>query len=451
MNVRATQRFVPVSAIGGIAFSWLAFGCGDSPTGETLFTDASIVEVSPNTGGIIHCDGGAALRAFTPPSDPGPKGILVSASGEVLALSGFAFPPRNPANDTYMVDGWNFVLTRYLTVFDHVVLWDNPNEVPSDPSQHGAQVAHVDGPWVVDLHKGGPLAGQGGAGEEAVAIATMTKLDNGHGLDTTATYGFGFSTVAAPSDCNAFNVNLDPGEDADYAYMVANGYSVLYVGTATWAGGLSTFGCTQTQTNAGGSGDAGADAGDGGYDFTKIPPTMTFRLGFSTPTNYVNCQNERGTGQALPGEDYPRGIQVSPSQSVPAQVTIHMDHPFWESFAENSPLHWDPIAAQFVGAAGIPEVHTEDLKGVNFLAFTDKQGAPLPWRNCAGTFYTPPASGQMRFDPLTVPVNPNAPDPSVALRDYYDFMRHTQSTQGHLNSQGLCVTERQFPSPPGGS
>jgi hypothetical protein len=446
MEMKATRRFLRAAGVFGVACgSWLVTGCGATPSFDPLFTDAASA-TAPSTGGIIHCAGGASLRAFTAPSDPGANGILVSASGEVLALGGFLFPPLNPGDDTYMVDGWNFALTRYITVFDHVVLWDNPNQNPTDPSQHGTQVAHVDGPWVVDLHKGGPLAGQGGAGEQAVAIATMTKLDDGRGFDTSATYGFGFSTVAAPGDCNAYNVNLDPDEDADYAYMIQNGYSVLYVGIATWAGDQSRFGCTQT--NAGGPADGGSD---GSYDFTKLPPSMAFRLGFSTPTNYVNCENERGTGMALPGDEFPRGIQVSPSQSVPAQVTIHMDHPFWESFAENSPLHWDPIAAQFVGAPGIPEVHTEDMKGVNFLALTDKDGTPLPWRNCAGSFYTPPRGGQMHFDPLTVPVNPNAADPSVALRDYYDFMRHTQSSQGHLNSQGRCVIERQYPAPPGGS
>jgi hypothetical protein len=446
MNSKVTR--LAVSAAGAAAFSlaaWLAVACGATPTGQTIFTDASSAAASTSTGNVIFCDGGASLRAFTPPGDPGAGGILISASGEVLALTGFPFPPGDPGNDTYMVDGWNFALQRYITVFDHVTLWDNPNVAPSDPSQHGVRVAHVDGPWVVDLHKGGPLAGQGGAGEQAIAIATMTRLDNGQSFDTTSTYAFGFSTVAAPGDCSAFNVNLDPGENDDYAFMVRNGYSVLYVGTATWAGSQSRFGCTQTNT-----GDT-ADGGDGGYDFSRLPTTMTFRLGFSTPTNYVNCQNERAAGQALPTEDFPRGIQVSPSQSVPAQVTIHVDHPFWDSFAENSPLHWDPIAAQFVGVAGVPEVHTEDMKGVNFQAFTDKTGTPLPWRNCAGLFYTPPPSGQIRFDPLTVPVNANATDPSTALRDYYDYMRQTQSTQGHLNSQGLCFIDRQFPAPPGGS
>jgi hypothetical protein len=68
----------------------------------------------------------------------------------------------------------------------------------------------------------------------------------------------------------------------------------------------------------------------------------------------------------------------------------------------------------------------------------------------------------MSFSTLSVPQNPsgtctgNTPaDFSTsncpAIRDYYDFMRYTQSTQGHLNSQGLCYIDRQFPSPAGGS
>jgi len=48
-------------------------------------------------------------------------------------------------------------------------------------------------------------------------------------------------------------------------------------------------------------------------------------------------------------------------------------------------------------------------------------------------------------------VNPHASSPAEAIRDYYDYIRYTQSTQGHLNSQGLCFIDRQFPSPPGGS
>ena len=82
-----------------------------------------------------------------------------------------------------------------------------------------------------------------------------------------------------------------------------------------------------------------------------------------------------------------------------------MDHPFWESFAENSPVHFDQIAAQYVGQSN-PTAKVEDMKGVPFYAFTDKAGTPLPWRNCAGPNYTPPGNGQMVFDTLSVPVTP---------------------------------------------
>jgi hypothetical protein len=285
-----------------------------------------------------------------------------------------------------------------------------------------------------------------------------SQNDNGNqALDPTVTYGFGFSTVAA--SYSGFNVNLDSTELADFDLMVKNGYSVLYVGTATWKGSASQYGCSQTSAGPGSSpganaldGGAGAStSADGGYDFSQLPPTMTFKLGFSTPTNYVNCQNFTAQGEGIGGEDSPRGIQVSPSQSSIAQVTVHMDHPFWESLAEDSPVHWDPIAAQYVGASTIPEARIEDMEGVPFYAMTDKTGTPLPWRNCSGSSYAPPGNGQVFFNPLSVPVNPAETDPSKALRDYYDFIRYTQSTQGHLNSQGLCYIARQYPAPSGGS
>jgi hypothetical protein len=254
--------------------------------------------------------------------------------------------------------------------------------------------------------------------------------------------------------------------------MAAGGYSVYYYGTATWAGDQNgsaagfTGMCTQTSTGVASTGaDAGTaegggadDAGIGGYDFTRLPPTMTFQLGFSTPTNYVNCVNYTLSEQESATI---RGVQTSPSQSVVAQITIHMDHPFWESFAENSPVHWDQIAAQYIGVAN-PVAHTEDLKGVPFNPFTDKLGDVMPWRNCAPTLYTPPTNGAMSFSTLSVPQNPHgvctgqpgvdsSKDDCPAIRDYYDFIRYTQSTQGHLNSQGLCFIDRQYPAPAGGS
>jgi hypothetical protein len=101
----------------------------------------------------------------------------------------------------------------------------------------------------------------------------------------------------------------------------------------------------------------------------------------------------------------------------------------------------------------------------------------MPWRNCEPTYYAPPGNGAMSFSTLSVEQDPSAactgpipgessldvcqpgtskpaagsPGCCPAIRDYYDFMRYTQSTQGHLNSQGLCYIDRQFPAPAGGS
>jgi hypothetical protein len=34
------------------------------------------------------------------------------------------------------------------------------------------------------------------------------------------------------------------------------------------------------------------------------------------------------------------------------------------------------------------------------------------------------------------------------MRDYADYLTYNQSTQGHLNSDGLCFVSRNYPSPP---
>src|SRR5205085_2856959 len=105
-----------------------------------------------------------------------------------------------------------------------------------------------------------------------------------------------------------------------------------------------------------------------------------------------------------------------------------------------------------IGVAN-PVARLEDFKGVDFNAWTDNMNRPLPWRSCVSPMlYMPPGNGQMFFDHLNVPYSPNPnADPMMFIRDYADFMSFTQSTQGHLNSQGLCFIDRQYPSPPGGS
>jgi hypothetical protein len=481
------MNHVRISGVLAIALGLvLSSACSSSNSSGSTNT---LLSYKPPADSISDGNG-HTLKTFTPPGDTGANTFVFSISGETNAIVGYSYPPYDLTTATYMVDGWNWKIDKYIVVVDHITLWTNPNASSSDQSQHGQQVAHVDGPFVVDLHKGGPLDGKGGAGEQALAIAALTKQNDNGGaaFDGSAMYAFGFSTVVAPSDGSAINVNLTKDEEADYQYMVQHGASVYYHGTANWngtqAGGQMGFGicssdpqtdynnmaqtCATATTGGGGDGGMGdgGGGGDGGssggtcpsvYDFSKLPQTMSFQLAFPTPTNYVNCVNYSLSEQA--GHDV-RGVQTSPSASEIEQVTVHMDHPFWESFQENTPVHWDQVAAQYIGQTN-PVAHLDDLKGVPFNPFKDKNGGVMPWHWCESA-YMPPSQGAMTFDTLSVKVDPSATCTGTvgqdytkancgAIRDYYDFMKYTQSTQGHLNSQGLCFIDRQYPAPAGGS
>lgn len=475
-----------VFGLGLLAFSVLVLGAACSSSSSSSNSTGSGTGGGSSNSQLCYkpaadpiSDGTHTLKTFTPPCDPGPNTFVFSASGEANAIVGYAYPPYDLDTATYMVDGWNWKITKYIVVIDKITLWSNPNKSASDQSQHGDIVAELDGPFVVDLHKGGPLDGKGGGGEQALAIGALLNQNKAGGaaFDPSTTYAFGFSTVQAPSDGSAINVNLDASEQEAYTYMVQHGASVYYEGTADWAGsqsgGQMGFGicssdpqkdydnmaqtCADATSGGGGAGGGGTGACNSIYDFSKLPQSMKFQFAFPTPTNYVNCVNY--TESELAGHDV-RGVQPSASQTIINQVTVHMDHPFWESFEEDTPVHWDQIAAQYIGQTN-PTAHLDDFKGVPFAPFKDKNGVVMPWHWCE-TDYSPPSNGAMSFSTLNVPIDPkgtctgnigedytkaNCP----AIRDYYDFIRYTQSTQGHLNSQGLCFIDRQYPAPGGGS
>jgi len=397
--------------------------------------------------GSANDGSGGSPGVFTPPVDPGPGGVLFAASGEVLALTGYDFPP-SPADAPAFVDGWQLRFTRLLTTIDKLTLSSNPDVDPGNQALtgggpgalRGGVVAELDGPWAVDLAHDGPenLAGKGDPGVKAVPIAAL-KRQNRNGGKSFATdgtrYGFGFDIVAAAA--GALNVNLDAEAQADYAQMVADQCTVLYVGTATFRGGTlpGYADC-----------NAGHEALDDAWPAPNSP--VPFRLCFKSPTTYLNCQNADLTGAPLTGEDYQRGIPLDGTRSTLAQVTLHTDHPFWDSVLHDSPAHFDQFAARLVGQPAGTAVTLEMTKGVDFGAYTDGLGNPVAWRYCID----PPAdvhapfTGPMAFDRESVPRAANAADPT-GLHDYYDLATYNQSTQGHLNADGLCAIQRHYPSP----
>jgi hypothetical protein len=392
-----------ILATGLCLFAGVA--CSSSSKNPSQCTDSGSVTGSTDSG---------MLKLFSSPGNPGAKGIWITASGEVLALGGYAFPPAT-TNSVAFVDGWEVRFSELLVTFDNIRLSENPDLNPGDQSLTGNEVAKVSGPWAVDLHKGGTLAGKGGVGERAVPIAALTgQNENGcNPFDLTQRYAFSYNVV--PATNAAMNVNLDDHGLADYTEMIAKGYTVLYVGTATFRG----TNCTpddpvfrQAPLNVGSS--------------------INFRLGFKSPTSYINCQNpDNQAAMPFEGEEYQRGVYALATQSTIAQMTIHTDHPFWDSTIHDSPAHFDQIAARYTGAAGTITATVEDFSSVDFTYFADAQGNPLPWRDCVGSSFVPPDSLTMHFT--------NAA--GVALANYAEFMTFNQHTQGHLNSDGLCYVK----------
>jgi hypothetical protein len=444
----------------------LAGGCSSSSSGGGLTIDggSKCVSVAQSTGTST----GFSLKAApcVDQSSLQPGQLLLTASGEILALQGYTFPDPNGT----FADGWQVTFTHYIATFDKVSLWTNPDMVPTDQSQHGPLVAELDGPWAVDMHLNGPdfpyIDGKE-MGERAVAFAVLQNenKNGGAAFPTDGTrLAVGFSAVEPTP--NALNVNLNAdGLDA-YKYMIDNQCTVYYRGTATWVGNTNGGLCHPIPTADGGVAN---DAGDGKgneQEFANIPQTVNFdfcfkpaNLGGLQPgqpeTSWINCDNQdNDPAMGLNGEPHQRGIAFPKNKYVVGEVTFHTDHPFWESTQHDTPARFDQFAAQVVGVStdgGVPTVHFEDTKGVNYLGFTDKQGNALPWRTCDPMYMNPNGGsrvGQMHFDPVKVPQCTNG-DHSTGLCDYYDFSKYNQSTQGHWNgADGLCFVQRHYPSPP---
>ncbi|MGH7436908.1 MAG: hypothetical protein ACRENE_14645, partial [Polyangiaceae bacterium] len=122
---------------------------------------------------------------------------------------------------------------------------------------------------------------------------------------------------------------------------------------------------------------------------------------------------------------------------------------FWDSVLHDSPAHFDQFAARVVGQPAGTTVTLDMTKGVDYTAYTDAQGNKLDWRYCMDppTDVHPKLTGAMAFDPQNVPACSNG-KPATGLCDYRDYTTYDQSTQGHLNSNGLCFVKRNYPSPP---
>jgi hypothetical protein len=359
-----------------------------------------------------------------PTGPASPAGAFrVTVSGEGEATEGYAFPPAEAGEPTF-VDGWEVKYDSVVAFIDKVTLSENPDRNPADQSQTGELVAQLDGPWVVDLTEEGPLPAKemNGRAFDLGVIANQNKK-GGVAFDATQKYAMGFDLTTARDGAKQLNGMAKRVPDAVLAAMKTGGYSVWMKGSATFKGGTA---CMSTNM---------------AYDFNRLPKKVNFEIGFKAPVTFQNCINP----ELMPMNS--KGVQGQRNAETTAQVTLHLDHPFWDALEEDAPLRFDLIAARKSVAMGAGpaevSVTNADLTGLDFVAGTDAQRNPLPYRVC-GTGATLPA-GNVSYSVGSVPVN--AAGGAQGLKDYLDYMTYNLSTMGHLNNDGLCFPSRNYPSP----
>jgi hypothetical protein len=337
---------------------------------------------------------------------------VVAASGESFATSGYAFPP-SAGQVVFVVDGWEIKFTKAIVVIGKAVLNASPDQAPADPSQFGAEVASLAGPFAVNLAKVGDVDDITGSSSKAWKLGTIDKKLDGSALDPAERYAFSYALAPATESVKELR-GLD-ATDADWAEMKANGYTHLVTGVATFKGDA-----------------AKCKASKAGYDWSKLPTVVDFKFGFVSPVQSLNCQNADLKGQALDGEGFQRGIQVKSGGAVTAQATFHLDHMFWQTLEHDIAVpHFDHIAASAKSVGGRFAVGFNDLSQATIAPVKDGSGNALPWRSCVDeAAYRLPTSPSE----FTIGTEGNADVTNIAA-----FIRYNASIMGHLNAEdGLC-------------
>ena len=267
----------------------------------------------------------------------------------------------------------------------------NTNGSPINQQLTGRPSRRSTGPFVVDLHKGGPLDGKGGGGEQALAVRGHhePELERRRAFDPTTTTRSASAPFRRASDGSAINVNLDQTEEADYQYMVkgdAEGhpYSVYYYGTATWTGDAvrrrppASPQCQQTCANSGSSADGGVRGREADVD--AAPPHTTSRKlprDDELPVRLLDADELRQLrqlhGQRAGRIRRPRRADVDEPEH---DQSGHRPHgpPVLGELRGRHARSLGPDRGAVHRRQTNPVAHIDDLKGVPFSPFTDKNG-----------------------------------------------------------------------------
>lgn len=178
--------------------------------------------------------------------------------------------------------------------------------------------------------------------------------------------------VSAPSDGAR---NLNGVFETDLARMIENGFNYWIEGSATKGG-----------------------------------RTVTFAWGLRNPIRNSDCTS---------GTDGTPGVVVRRNSTVTAEITIHIEHMFWNSLgSEGGTMRFDAIAAM------ADENGVIDLEALATQALSeplDEHGEPLVDHN----------GNPVIYDPAAFPID-----------NLRDFLLVSASYQAHLNGTGICTTTR---------
>jgi hypothetical protein len=377
----------------------------------------------------------AACSSSSSGTSSGAGQVQVNYSGETLGAVGLPYPTSCPNGDNappFFVDGWSVFIDEYLVAVGNIRLTPGAQQYALESTLNSPPVAVKAGPYVFDGHKGGGLTSTDGV-SPAGPIFAWNQQDDGQAFDATQYYAFSYDVV--PATAAATQVNLSSSQGPDYDLMVQKGWSKYVRGHAVFAGitGPNTY-----------PPDAGIAA-----QFNALPSTIYFSFGWDDSGGVLNCNNPQ---LGFTGEDSPttRGIKPSPTAPVIAQITLHVDHVFWDTLRlEGTPLRFDQVAAWATGSNSDPTepLQIQDL-GVlaNTLAATFADGTPLPDR---APYQTPTSSCYVsnQSNPLQVTLALNGVPGSV-VSNLADFMAFSAQAQMHMNADGLCYEVGQHASDP---
>ena len=363
------------------------------------------------------CDPG-----FTQTAPNEPRTVAVTFSGELFGVDGLPFRPVHQG-DPVFIDGWDVTFDELLVVLGNFRLAEGATQ-SADQSQVGKSVATQPGPYVVDMHKPQGFVGKDGEAP-AGAIFKWDVRDDGRAFDTGTRYAFSFDTLKAAYP--ATQINLTPDQFADYDLMVQRGWSKLYRGTATYVG-TGTYPDEAIQAR-----------------FAALPKKVHFLFGFDDSDSHVGCVNpDFGDGEELAN----RGVQPTTDGAVIAQVTMHVDHLFWDVLKEHEDvrLRFDPIAAWAPDGTSLEEPFDLSELVDKPLAATFADGTALPdrapYQDVPGG-YT--CGGTRPCDQVTLNLNGL---PVQNVTGLAGFMAFSAQSQMHMNADGLCYDVGQHSSDP---